>query len=393
METIPLSKPKNDNDIPKESKTRVFFPNLDSLRFFAFFAVFTSHTFAHFGLKQNTFIEKLVFVIPTLNDQSGPLGVRFFFVLSGFLITYLLFVEKRNNNNRNIDIKAFYIRRLLRIWPLYFVAVAFGFLVFPFISKLFLGEFYFENANPWNHIFFLGNFDMLWNGKPTGVPLGLLWSLSVEEQFYLFWPVLFLLIGPVRKNSFLVAFIVLFLISVIFQFYHRADKWTNYFHSLSCMGSLVIGGILAYASIYISSVKRWFHNLPMPIILSVYGGGFTMIYLIFYVANDTIMVLYSIAASLFFGFIIMEQNFSKNSFFKFGRISSFSYLGKISFGLYVLHPVAIFITDHVFPTQYFSFAWFILQIIAALSFSILLAYISYRFLEKPFLKFKSKFAR
>jgi len=103
---------------------KVYFDNLDGLRFFCFLAVFLFHSF-HTDLptvKQHWLYSFFKFEL----FGNGFLGVNFFFVLSGFLITYLLIKEK--TRNRFIHIGNFWVRRILRIWPLYFACVIYGFL-------------------------------------------------------------------------------------------------------------------------------------------------------------------------------------------------------------------------------------------------------------------------
>ena len=111
---------------------RVFFPNLDGLRFFAFFSVFLFHSFF---TKNEAVQNNSLFVTLRLLTRHGDLGVNFFFVLSGFLITFLLLNERQFTGR--IHIGAFYVRRILRIWPLYFVAVFLGFIVFPWLKNPF----------------------------------------------------------------------------------------------------------------------------------------------------------------------------------------------------------------------------------------------------------------
>ena len=109
-----------------EVGTAIVFPHLDGLRFFCFFVVFLFHGFSTTSAEvaQSSAYRFVRFLF-----RHGDLGVNFFFVLSGFLITYLLLEEKQRHGR--IHIGYFYIRRMLRIWPLYFACVAFGFLAFP----------------------------------------------------------------------------------------------------------------------------------------------------------------------------------------------------------------------------------------------------------------------
>src|SRR5688572_12576703 len=144
----------------KSSKPRVFFPNLDGLRFVCFFMVFlfhisksvTEHYLAH-NVEVPTF-----FKIFSLLFQNGNLGVNFFFVLSGFLITFLLIKEKEYTGR--IHVGNFYVRRLLRIWPLFYLCVFIGFVIFPMVSHL-LGMSGTEQARPLYYVLFINNFDVI----------------------------------------------------------------------------------------------------------------------------------------------------------------------------------------------------------------------------------------
>src|ERR1700733_3711907 len=93
---------------------KTFFPNLDGLRFFAFLSVFSAHCIGFMGFSSSS----KIYVAAVHFLSHGDLGVNFFFVLSGFLITYLLLQELKSENRINIPF--FYVRRILRIWPLYF---------------------------------------------------------------------------------------------------------------------------------------------------------------------------------------------------------------------------------------------------------------------------------
>ena len=116
--------------------------------------------------------------------QCGHIGVDVFFSLSGFLITYLLLSERRSYGH--VDLRAFYIRRTLRIWPNYYVAVLAGFGIAALVGEK-LGRASVESFLA--HLAFLAN----WSDYPSPLPLGPLWSVCVEEQFYLVFPLVLVL--------------------------------------------------------------------------------------------------------------------------------------------------------------------------------------------------------
>jgi peptidoglycan/LPS O-acetylase OafA/YrhL len=113
--------------------------------------------------------------------KGGAYGVDLFFVLSAYLITELLFREKEQRGT--LDVKGFYVRRLLRIWPLYYVFVPLAFAI-PFFNPG--REFSVRYLLPF--LMLAGNWSLTlqgWHAGPVVIPL---WSISVEEQFYLLWP-------------------------------------------------------------------------------------------------------------------------------------------------------------------------------------------------------------
>ncbi|HEX3625872.1 MAG TPA: acyltransferase [Verrucomicrobiae bacterium] len=118
---------------------------------------------------------------------DGNLGVRFFFSISGFLITWLMLVEE--TEHKGVGLKNFYIRRCLRIWPVYFsfVAVVLAFQLSGFKS---------QSAESWRGLLtFTRNFYDLNAGVHSDFLTTHIWSLSVEEQFYVFWPLAFCFLG------------------------------------------------------------------------------------------------------------------------------------------------------------------------------------------------------
>ncbi len=156
---------------------RFYRPELDIIRFLAFFGVFVSHSVP----VRMRFLHQL--------SSMGAMGMSLFFVLSSFLITELLRLEKQRTNT--INISAFYIRRVLRIWPLYFLFIAFAVII---------GSIWPEFNVPGRAIIAMlllsGNWYVVLVGylPKLLVPL---WSISLEEQFYLVWPTLCRRLGKV----------------------------------------------------------------------------------------------------------------------------------------------------------------------------------------------------
>lgn len=369
-------------------KKKVFFENLDGLRFLCFLAVFFYHSFyTEFDYIETSNIYSFV-----RNDifGNGNLGVNFFFVLSGFLITYLLIEEKKLNGN--INLKNFWVRRILRIWPLFYSCVIFGFYVFPIVKK-FLGEPCNETALIGYYLTFLNNFDLIKNSGTTVSPsLVVLWSVAVEEQFYLFWPIMLYFL-PIKK--YWIGFVIIILGSLFFRGYYDS-KFFNTYHTFSCIGDMCIGGLGAWLITEKSNFKDRISNLSKSSLIFLYGVFCLSFFFreILYTSYTT-RVCERIFIAIIMLFIILEQSFCKNSLFKLSQFKIMSKLGKISYGLYCLHFIAISITTNITKKLGINKEFwqvFILETAVALMLTIFISLISYSLLEKPFLKIKDKFS-
>jgi len=174
----------DEKPAPATPVNRIHFPGLNALRFYAALAVVYSH------VVQN------VSPMPVIAEIMGPFlidghsAVNLFFVLSGFLITYLLLRESIEHGD--VAVGKFYVRRILRIWPLYYLVIIIGLVVFPLIfgPNYTFSVFYAEYpsmpvtiATKLALVFFL-----LPNLAGITAPMVHIWSIGVEEQFYLVWP-------------------------------------------------------------------------------------------------------------------------------------------------------------------------------------------------------------
>ena len=165
----------------RTSTARFYHPELDVLRFFAFLMVFLHHAFPHdprfwTTLGVPSFLAHIVAGI----GATGAFGVSVFFVLSSYLITELLLREK--DLMGTLDVRSFYIRRILRIWPLYFAFLALA-VVLQWIVP---GQHVTLRAGLWFSLL-AGNWFIVFHGFPSSVIFPL-WSVSIEEQFYITWP-------------------------------------------------------------------------------------------------------------------------------------------------------------------------------------------------------------
>lgn len=383
--TAILTKPSGPTEFRKE-KIKIFFPNLDALRFFSFIVVFFAHSFALDvkSIQNETWYQ--IFKGRLFND--GDLGVSFFFVLSGFLITYLLIRERENNGT--IDVRSFYIRRILRIWPLYYFCVLFGFLAFPILKNLF-GQASSETASPVLCSLFLNNFNAILNGPPDSSVLSSLWSVAIEEQFYLFWPLLFFF-TPVDKYKYIFVFVIA--VSLLYRLFGPPSTFS--YHTLSVISDMAIGGLAAYLCIYNQSFLRVIQNGKGWVQLIPYF----IVFLLFFYRDEifgiaVVSLLRRVITAFFFAWIILEQNFCKNSFFKLQNLRRISRLGKYTYGLYCLHSIALLITVTLLSTmglRQSSLQLWLIELPLSLGLSIAMAIVSYHLFEKRFLNLKRRFS-
>ena len=371
-----------------------YFKNLDSLRFFAFFGVFLCHCVAVPNIiPQNSFAGR------TLQTfcYNGARGVQMFFVISGFIITYLLISEKIATGG--ISLKNFYFRRTLRIWPLFYLIIIYVFLIKPLLSQHFGIHWKFEfsdgymnaNPNPWVWSFFLGNFDIIVNGPPIQSELHLLWSLCVEEQFYILWPVILKFI-KVRKIPYALCIGVLISITLRIFFMRRYQMLESNFNTFILFDFFAIGGLLAYL---ITKKEKEIRDFMNKHVRSIYELLFIGI-VFFLIGFDTYSnngvfetsFKYTFYAVVFTLFILCFE-FKDNSMTWIKGNVVFKYLGKVSYGLYMYHMVVWAILFSEFKNL--TSIWLI--VLASLFSTILVSIGSFKFFETPFLNIARKYRK
>lgn len=381
--------------VPASPKPRIFFPNLDGLRFISFFVVLLYHWY----LVATPYLEssnpEAKSVIKFL-FQHGSLGVNFFFVLSGFLITYLLVKEKEMTGT--IQVGKFYVRRILRIWPLYYMMLVIAFVIFPYV-KAATGEMVDERVSPLHYIFFAANFEFMriWPERPDAVAVSVLWSVAIEEQFYLVWPLLLRFI-PVKWYKYVFPAIMLF--SLVFRSFYTqgtdADHAVRYFHTFSVIGDMALGGLFAWWCSYPSKFLQFVTNLSKPAIAVIYAGAIFFSLFMERIFVPGIPIIFErLVIGFFFGMIILEQNYARNSFFKLGQWKLVSKLGTYTYGLYCLHLLAFYIATKIIVKAGWDqtlLGTAFIQLGIAMPLSIFISLASYHLFEKWFLRLKDKFA-
>lgn len=367
-------------------KSKNYFKNLDSLRFLAFLAVFISHltyflNFPSGSSGQWHFLSKYI--------QVGDVAVWFFFTLSGFLITYLLLKEKESTGT--ISVKKFYLRRILRIWPAYFTAIIFAIIISILSNNIDLP---YRVDLSWNWIIpffvFVGNVSRAFYGAVNEM-LSVLWSIAVEEQFYLIWPVL-VLIFKKRIKYVIWAGI---LISIVFRAFIYPDYDIRSFFTLSVMSSLLIG---SWCALEFDRIKSFSNSLAFKYIRLL--SPFIIIFFLWFrclfveqslMANIFLMFEQIIFALLFVCIISDQAIVDRPLLPIFGKYRFINFLGKISYGLYVYHLISLTIVlTFVKINGTMTVLNFLLYFILTLALTFIMAIFSYRYIEKPFMLLKEK---
>ena len=365
------------------SNQSFYIRNLNGLRFLAAFAVILGHielTKKSLGLT-NLLDSNLGF----FTSGGGHQGVVLFFVLSGFLITILLIKEKEKF--KTINFKKFVIRRALRIWPVYFLFVSI--IIFCFHGFRFLLE---EKTNGGllvgMYLLILPNLAM--SGFGSIRYIAHLWSIGVEEQFYLIWPFILKYFSR-RKIVLIMCFFVIVIpviphfadfLAVRFPEYTLLLKRIRLFFQYFLINSMAIGGILAFVyTKYGLLIKRRMSLLvsSVAVILCIlpWAGGVH-----FSGINDAVY-------PLIFGILILVVSLSPPLFLFENKIVS--YLGKISYGLYVYHWIIIYLFFSFLKENKIELSYFISLLILFIIL-VLSASVSYELIEKNILKFKVKYA-
>lgn len=380
MDTLSLKTGSSSHRSSVKPSPRFYRPELDVLRFVAFLLVFSIHVLP------NPDRPGLIYRVYLSARHAGAFGVCLFFLLSSYLITELLFREQ--DATGGIHIQSFYVRRILRIWPLYFFMLFTGF-VYGFIDR----KFAISKGCLLAFLLLAGNWYTALHSYLINF-IYPLWSVSVEEQFYLIWPTV-ARVG--RRTGILIASVVFWIgsyvaLAVLCRQNASLDNaiWVNSFVQFQFFA---LGGIIALA------LKGKTPQLPAiarPILLLAGLLSFFFADFAFHIKDITATP--SITHTLP-GYFVVGIGCSLLFFGMFGAhipraAQPLVYLGKISYGLYVYHALAIKIASAAVKHLGVPKAGIRTLMIGplALAITIGLAMLSYRFLESPFLKLKERFS-
>ncbi|WP_170828500.1 acyltransferase family protein [Chryseobacterium soldanellicola] len=316
---------------------------------------------------------------PSLIYPDGHLSVILFFVISGFLITYLLLIEKEKNGR--INLKNFYWRRILRIWPLYYLVLFLSYFIFnPDYSfgRILLSVLIFPNV-----AFAIRE---TWDVSPQ------IWSIGVEEQFYIVWPLLFIFISKKKKALFYIAGLIIILtllpfglkfINLVFfkseEFYTIISRFF-YGTKFNCLG---IGALLGFIFFKnkdgISKILLTYNFLTII---------FTLLPFVLWFFKFKTEHLNDELYAVLFAFSI--YNIVRHPKINIDNAVT-RFLGKISYGIYLYHWTIIILVVKYMPKYDAFYLYNLLLYASVLGLTIFISWLSFVTYERFFLNIKKKY--
>ena len=345
-------------------------PELTGLRGAAFLWVFLFHTMRFHSDDLFSLCGNAIF-------RSGWLGVDLFFVLSGFLITRILLDYKLKSSKY----KLFYGRRVLRIFPIYYLVLCLVFFISPFLTDIFVDL---RHMGPYFFTYTYNFWVVFHEGWAKDGALDHFWSLCIEEQFYLFWP---FIVFHLKNRALRKACILIFFFSLLFKvcLASQLDKWSVVYVLMPCrLDGFALGAFVSTLYYEVSMdrcgyVKGFFCLTGMVILISgvVLNG--------FYLRDAKIIAFSTPIFSLFFALILYMLLTGKDNLAKkFIRCRTLMFFGKYSYGLYVYHYILWYVITTHFQFAAKGFVTSAMVMAVSLPISVL----SYHQYEKRFLKIR-----
>lgn len=363
------------------SGSKNYFPQLDAIRGLSFLAVFILHAWhpefaAHFfGRMMQFFYNDLV------------LSIDVFFVLSSFLLTWLGIREYRKRGD--FSFLNYFIRRALRIWPLYFLLMFFAFVLLPYVASAWHIPVTMPPA-AW-YLFFVSNFYL----EGHVYFLRFLWTLSVEEQFYLVWGLCLYLF----QKHLMVCAGIFALTSIVFTVYAITEQVHHDYHTVTYLFDFAVGIVAAvllerggrlvkcFKSMSAQQGALFFMALPVLLIT---------LFLVNDMAPQGWFAWTDLAGRYLFviyiGLIIIEQMVNDRTVMNLKLNAFLVYTGKISYGLYCFHGIVLTFGSMALQKMHISFP-IPIQAVLLLVINYGLASVSYWYFEKPFLGMKKQLRR
>lgn len=369
--------------MPEPAQQKIAY--LDGVRGLAILLVLFHHTLMVFtGIRPQGNAETFLFNA----GRYAEVGVDLFFILSGFLITGILLRSK----GRPSYYKNFFIRRTLRIFPLYYLYLVFSFFVIPAFPSLFGQLNLAAGTEPW-YWFYLSNFKMFFDRGIPSYYVSHTWSLAIEEQFYLVWPFIVAFCST-RVLKIFMPLVILASLAVRLTLDHAgADFWQMRIFTFGRLDTLAAGAWLA-----LLYRDNFFSSLPRSSLATGTAAGSLLLALMFLLSNlfpaCAESFFYSKALLIFSGILILlfisPANSLPRRIFESKLLCAF---GKYSYSIYICHmAVGIQLFWRALPwmkAQLVSpfLIWPVFFVVFSL-FSFLVAFMTYHCFEVFFLKLK-----
>ena len=370
--------------------TRVYFPGLNGIRALAALSVLFAHIDEYksrLNLAYPPFLPKILL--------NGINAVTMFFVLSGFLITYLLLTEIKKTET--VSVRKFYARRILRIWPVYYLLIFLGLTVFPLIVQAFQykGDFAPVPLEPIHillYVFMLPNAVGFFRGTwPVFLQL---WTIGIEEQFYLLWPALSKIFAK-RMLPLIIGIIVVKILLNNYQLQIVVDN--NYSHTyrdfIAFLNNLrfenmAIGALGAYILFH----KSWLLNIIFHPIVEKLTLAFMVYNVLFLNPSDypSENLMYCIPYIIF----ILNVSSNPKSIVKLEN-RFWNWLGTLSYGIYMYHLlityVVLLVFNYIKVNRWNNIVFNIVIYVLIVGLTLAVAEASHRWFEAPFLRRKHRF--
>jgi len=373
------------------SEKRIYFNNFDALRFIAAIVIVFAHAVEGWidWFESDHIIDSFTDPVTHLESTFGHhamifiknlgIGVDLFFVLSGFLITYLLVQEKQRFGK--ISIPNFFLRRTFRIWPVFYLLIALAPFIVHWTQQTYQPDYL------WNALF-LGNFATIRDGQFL-MPFAHFWSICVEEHFYIFWPFVVAFVPWKRLPAVMIA-IVLLSIGFRGYMYYNGDVpgLHMYLNTISRIDVLIFGAMLGY----FYAQKPFTFTLPIWLRWTLFLALVTLLcFTPIYAFNNVFEAMFK--KYMYVGIIILlllDFQFGTNRKWRPFANPVFSYLGKCSYGIYMYSNILItIIVIQIMWRFQLNNMWLFLFFNFALTIGI--SIISFAFFEKRIVKWSHRF--
>ncbi|HUB67804.1 MAG TPA: acyltransferase [Candidatus Methylacidiphilales bacterium] len=368
-----MTLPEKKIDAPRQEEGKIksgYLPHLDGLRALAILGVLSEHFSQQFNL-----------ALPDLL-RCGPVSVRFFFVLTGYFITLSLWkVEaqmKRPHNGGLNHLGRYYLGRLLRIGPPFYLSLLVG--AFFGIEEVRTNFFWLAIFQANNYIAYLGYF-------PPAISH--YWSLAVQEQFYMLWPVVVLALPRRWFFPVVVGFIIFGLIFRVVCMVNEVSTLTRWLTIFGCIDSFAVGALVAWFK-----RSRWLEKMPLlpktvlfALPLIAFGCFFLGRAMTTLPEGNIFLALTETCDEVFLAWLLVTAlNGITSRYGQFLGWAPMVYLGKISYGIYVYHIFIIVLVSPLLAPYGLSEMFSILLLFAV---TVIIASLSWHFFERPFLTWKA----